>query len=156
MAKTTKAARRRPRPAAAKKSKPKRPVRHKPESLRLHSVSPSITANDLLLSLAWYRDILGFTVEEEWAQEGRLAGVIMKAGTAKFFLSQDDFKKGRDRKKGEGLRLFCATRQKVDQLAADIKARGGTLAQEPTDQPWGVRDFAVMDPDWFKISIRAG
>lgn len=41
----------------------------------------------------------------------------------------------------------------MDQLAADIKARGGSLLSEPTDQPWGSRDFAVEDPDGFKISI---
>ena len=43
--------------------------------------------------------------------------------------------------------------QDIDELAAAIRARGGELAQEPTDQPWGARDFAVVDPDGFKISI---
>jgi uncharacterized glyoxalase superfamily protein PhnB len=127
--------------------------RSKPESLRLRTVTPSLTVNDIHASLAWYRDVLGFTVGEEFHREGALVAVSLKAGTSEFFLGQDDFAKGRDRKKGEGFRLYCATVQDVDKLAAEIKGRGGALAQEPTDQPWGTREIAVVDPDGFKISI---
>jgi uncharacterized glyoxalase superfamily protein PhnB len=47
------------------------------------------------------------------------------------------------------------TVQDVDALAKQIKARGGTLTQEPRDQPWGTRDFALVDPDGYKITIGA-
>lgn len=127
--------------------------RKQPESLRLRSIVPSITATDLQASLAWYRDVLGFTLAEEYKQDDRLMGVRLMAGHVQFLLTQDDFAKGRDRQKGAGLRFFCMTAQDVDRLAADIKARGGKLTQEPRDQPWGARDFAVVDPDGFNISI---
>ena len=68
-------------------------------------------------------------------------------------LGQDDFAKGRDRVKGTALRFYCQTNQDIDALAAAIRERGGKLTQEPTDQPWGRRDFAVVDPDGFNISI---
>ena len=58
-----------------------------------------------------------------------------------------------DRAKGVALRLYCITGQDIDQLAAAIQSRGGKLAQEPRDEPWGTRDFAVVDPDGFLISI---
>jgi uncharacterized glyoxalase superfamily protein PhnB len=80
-------------------------------------------------------------------------GVEMGAGAVIFMLGQDDWKKGRDRVKGEGFRLYCDTSQDVDRLAGQIKARGGTLAQEPEDEPWGARVFSVVDPDGFKITI---
>lgn len=127
--------------------------RKQPETLRLRDVSPSLTVNDLQASIAWYRDVLGFTVAEEYQRDGKVMGVRLIAGAATFLLGQDDFAKGRDRQKGVGFRLFCETAQDVDQLAAAIKARGGKLSQEPTDQPWGARDFAVVDPDGFNISI---
>ena len=127
--------------------------RKKPETLRLRGIVPSITATDLQASLAWYRDVLGFTVAEEYKQDDKLMGAQLTAGAVNFLLSQDDFAKGRDRQKGVGLRLFCTTAQDVDQLAAAIKARGGQLSQEPKDQPWGTRDFAVVDPDGFNLSI---
>ncbi len=127
--------------------------RQQPETLRLRSVVPAITASDLEKSIAWYRDVLGFTVGAEHQVDGVLKAVEMKAGSVDFLVSQDDFAQGRDRVKGVGLRLYCETAQDVDLVATDIVARGGELAQPLTDQPWGARDFAVVDPDGFKISI---
>jgi uncharacterized glyoxalase superfamily protein PhnB len=68
-------------------------------------------------------------------------------------LGQDDWKKGRDRAKGQGVRLYCETTQDVDALARQIRERGGKLDSEPADQPWGSRDFSLSDPDGFKITI---
>jgi uncharacterized glyoxalase superfamily protein PhnB len=70
-------------------------------------------------------------------------------------IGQDDWKKGRDRKKGEGFRIYFTTTGDVDALAAGIKARGGALDSEPMDQPWGSRDFSFTDPDGFKLTIGA-
>jgi len=130
-----------------------RPVRKQPESLRLSSVTPSLTVNDLQRSIGFYRDVLGFHLVDEWKHNGQVVGVQLKAGVVSIMLGQDDFAKGRDRKKGEGFRLYCSTKQDIDQVADLIKARGGSLLEEPKDQPWGARDFAVMDPDGFKITF---
>lgn len=130
--------------------------RKKPETLRLRSVMPALTVNDLDASVAWYRDVLGFVVAQEHEFEGKRMAVTMQAGAVRFLLGQDDFAKGRDRVKGQGLRLYSVSGQDIDRIAANIKARGGALAQEPTDQPWGARDLAVVDPDGFTISISTG
>jgi uncharacterized glyoxalase superfamily protein PhnB len=125
-------------------------------SLEMSSASPSLTVNDLDKSLKWYRDVLGFEVEETWPDEsGKVMGVSLRAGKVSFMIGQDDWKKGRDRRKGEGFRIFCLTTKNVDTLATRIKAKGGLLDQEPKDQPWGMRDFSVTDPDGFKITIAA-
>jgi len=68
-------------------------------------------------------------------------------------LSQDDFAKGRDRKKGQGMRLWLNTVQDIDALAMQIKGRGGVLDQEPRDMPWGARVFTISDPDGFKFNV---
>ncbi|HXI11307.1 MAG TPA: VOC family protein [Thermoanaerobaculia bacterium] len=121
-------------------------------TLRLNAAIPSFTVNDVEKSLAWYRDVLGFKVKERWETEGKLEGVEMKAGEVSFMLGQDDWKKGRDRVKGEGIRMFCSTDQDVDSVAGQVKAAGGTLSQEPNDD-WGMRSFSVIDPNGFKITI---
>ncbi len=139
-----------PRRTAARRA---RAERRQPESLRLRSAAPGFTVDDIDKSLVFYRDILGFTVGDRWMQDGKLAGVELKAGSVPFMLSQDDWKKGRDRVKGEGFRIYCITVQDVDKIAARIRASGGALTQGPTDQPWGMRDLAVTDPDGFKITI---
>jgi uncharacterized glyoxalase superfamily protein PhnB len=125
------------------------------EGASFSEISPSFTVNDLARSLAWYQDVLGCAVDERWEQDGKLMGVSLKAGDVTFMIGQDDWKKGRDRKKGEGFRLYCTTRRDVDAVARGIKARGGKLDSEPADQPWGSRDFSLTDPDGFKITIGA-
>ena len=142
------------KPAKKAKAAPAK-ARAGASSLKMGSASPSFTVNDLQKSLAWYRDVLGFALDERWEQDGKLLGVSLLAGDVTFMIAQDDWKKGRDRKKGEGFRLYCATTQDVDALAGGIKARGGKLDQEPADQPWGSRDFSLTDPDGFKITIGA-
>jgi lactoylglutathione lyase len=159
MAKKSKAKARSGAPARqkrpARRRTVKRPVRKAPETLRMRSAAPGFTVDDIEKSLTWYRDVLGFHVKERMNHEGKLAGLEMMAGSVTFMLSQDDWKKGRDRAKGEGVRIYCMTVQDVDALAKQIKARGGTLTQEPRDQPWGTRDFALVDPDGYKITIGA-
>ena len=123
------------------------------DKLELQSITPFLTANDLQASVAWYRDVLGFVVAEEYKRDDKVMGVRMQAGSVQLMLGQDDFAKGRDRVKGAALRFYCQTDQDIDALAAAIRERGGKLTQEPTDQPWGRRDFAVIDPDGFNISI---
>ena len=144
---------------ATKKAAPKRSAaRRVPaksddgKALRLTSMNPSLTVNDLGTSMAWYRDVLGCQVGELWQQDGVVMGAELKAGDVTIMISQDDWKMGRDRVKGQGIRFYCSTTQDVDKMAAAIKARGGTLASEPKDE-WGMRAFSVADPDGFKITI---
>ncbi|MCM3877259.1 MAG: VOC family protein, partial [Thermoanaerobaculia bacterium] len=133
----------------AKKAKPSKAKGNtKSGSLTLRDTSPGITANDLEKSIAWYTDVVGFAMDERWEEDGKLMGVSLQAGDVTFMIGQDDWKKGRDRKKGEGFRLFCRTTQDIDKLAAKIVAKGGTLDQEPKDQPWGTRELeAALDDD---------
>jgi catechol 2,3-dioxygenase-like lactoylglutathione lyase family enzyme len=137
-------------PAKAKSSAPSK--RQQPESLRLRSVTPTFTVNDVGRSVAWYRDGLGFFVGERWEEGGKLHGVMLKAGACEFGLSQDDFSKGRDRAKGVGFRLWCTTSQDIDAIAARLRAFGGTIIEEPGDRG-DTYSFTAQDPDGFKITI---
>jgi catechol 2,3-dioxygenase-like lactoylglutathione lyase family enzyme len=137
--------------AKAKTAKP----RSAGSGLALSAASPSLTVNDFDKSLAFYRDVLGFKVGETWKDgAGKLIGAALKAGSVIFWIGQDDWKKGRDRKKGEGFRMFCMTKN-VDTIADAIRSKGGRLDLEPTDQEWGLREIALTDPDGFKITIAA-
>ena len=128
-------------------------ARRQPETLRLRAANPGFTVADIDKSVAWYQAVLGCVVADRWERDGKLMGATLRAGVVDFYLGQDDWRKGRDRKKGEGCRLYCVTAQDVETLAATIKARGGTLLHEPQTEPWGERDFALADPDGFKITI---
>lgn len=125
--------------------------RKHPETLRLRAVMPLLVVSDLERSVAWYRDILGFLVSEELRAEGRLAAVQLKAGKVRFLLEQE-VTPDAARSRGEGVRLYCATRQDVHRLAATIQERGGIVEEAPGESHGG-QDFAVVDPDGYRISI---
>ena len=124
-----------------------------PESLRARSLMASLTVKDLPKSLAWYTDLVGFTVDQKHEREGKLVGASLVAGVVRILIGQDDGAKGWDRVKGEGFSLQFTTAQSVDAVAQRIKDSGGTLDAEPADMPWGARVFSLRDPDGFKLVI---
>jgi uncharacterized glyoxalase superfamily protein PhnB len=111
-----------------------------------------LTARDLQTSLAWYRDVLGFTVARTFERAGRLVAASLRAGAVPILLTQDDGARGSDRVKGEGMSLQLTTAQNIDELARRVRERGGTLESEPADV-MGARAFRLRDPDGFKLVI---
>jgi uncharacterized glyoxalase superfamily protein PhnB len=125
-------------------------------SLAGRALSASLTVNDIQASLAWYRGVIGFTVDRNFEREGKLFAVSLKAGDVRILLTQDDGAKGLDRVKGEGFSLMITTDQNVDELANQIKQLGGELASEPETSRFGMRAFRLRDPDGFKLTISSG
>ena len=124
-----------------------------PDPFLARTLSASLTVRDLQKSLAWYQDVVGFTVDRKYERDGKLRAVALKAGDVLLLIGQDDGAKGWDRVKGEGFSLLITTDQNVDEIANRIKERGGTLESEPADMPSGGRIFRVQDPDGFKLAI---
>ena len=123
------------------------------DSFEATELGASLTVRDLHKSMAWYRDVLGFTVAREHEREGKLRAVSLQAGSVRVLINQDDGAKGFDRVKGEGFSLQFTTAQNGDAVANRIRNAGGTLQTEPADMPWGVRVFRLVDPDGFKLVI---
>lgn len=121
-------------------------------ALQATSIIPSLTADDVQKSITFYEG-LGFGIEERWEENGALLGVMLVAGKSRIGLSQDDWKKGRDRAKGQGMRVFILTTQNIDELATRAKAAGIALDREPHDTEMGSRAFEVTDPTGFKLTI---
>ena len=127
-----------------------------PELFHGRSLEAALTVSNLDASVAWYHDVVGFAIERRYERDGRLVAVAVRAGEVHILLSRDDGRKGVDRVKGEGISLQITTHQRVDELADGIRQRGGSLAMEPADAPWGQRVFRLQDPDGFKFTISSG
>lgn len=115
-------------------------------------LAASLTVDDLSASLAWYRDVMGFTVDREFERDGRPIAASIRAGTVRILLGQDDGARGGGRAKGAGFSLQLTTAQNVDEIADRITARGGRLESAPMDA-WGARVFRLLDPDGFRLVI---
>lgn len=117
------------------------------------SLQASLTVKDLEKSIAWYTDVVGFSISRRIERDGTLRGVAVQAGQVALILNRDDGAKGWDRVKGQGMSFYIPTHQDIDALARRIKAHGWTLDSEPEDMPWGARVFRVRDPDGFQWVI---
>ena len=123
------------------------------EAVQISAIVPGLTVDDLQKSITFY-EALGFAIDERWEEKGTLLGVMLRAGKVQIGLSQDDWKKGRDRKKGIGVRLSISTTPgHVDEIAKRAKSAGITLTSDPHDTEWKSRAFEVSDPSGFLLTI---
>jgi uncharacterized glyoxalase superfamily protein PhnB len=113
----------------------------------LHGVQPVLRVADLPAAIAYYRDVLGFAVD---------------------FIAGDPPVHARvssgDRERGYAVRLrliphggaaiqtgpsydWIHVGSDLDGLYEKYRASGVVIVSAPTDQPWGLRDFRIRDPD---------
>jgi len=115
-------------------------------------------------SLAFYRDRLGFEVRKDVAYGGRRwitvgpvgqpgVTIVLEPSAADPGLSADERRTIAEMMaKGCYARLILATPE-LDALFDRLQASGAEVIQEPTDQPYGVRDCAFRDPAGNHIRI---
>ena len=102
------------------------------------SVAPILSVHDLERAVRFYADVLGFT--EEFRVPGSYAGVKLDAVT--IHLSADvPVRKAA----GSGhVYIFC---DEVDSYCQSVASMGAKILCQPADEPYGMRDFVVEDPD---------
>ena len=117
-------------------------------------------------SLAFYRDALGFEVRNDVGYGGKrwiTVGPASQPGTSIVLhpaavgpgpVTDDERRTIVEMMaKGSYAALILATAD-LEGTFARLQASGAEVVQEPTDQPYGVRDFAVRDPAGNLIRIQ--
>ncbi|MGC1419375.1 MAG: VOC family protein [Acidimicrobiales bacterium] len=113
-------------------------------------------------ALGFYRDALGLEVRADVASEGfRWVTVGGQGQDVNIVLSQPHG--GRSQAEGDEL-LSLVTRgslqaaifssDDLDATFEKVRASGAEVLEEPTSQPWGVRDCAVRDPSGNLVRIQ--
>ena len=113
--------------------------------------------NDPDAALAFYRDTLGFEVRNDVGYQGMRwitvgpAGqpatsiVLHPPGVGPGITDEERSTIVEMMAKGTYASLLLATAD-LDSVFARLQARDADIVEEPTDQPYGVRDCAVRDP----------
>ncbi|WP_448004628.1 VOC family protein [Agromyces bauzanensis] len=116
-------------------------------------------------SIAFYRDLLGFEIRNDVGYQGMRWITVAPAGqpdtsivlhppTALPDLTDDERRTILElMAKGSYFGVNLAT-DDVDDTFAKLEAGGAEVIQEPTDQPYGVRDCAFRDPSGNMIRIQ--
>lgn len=113
--------------------------------------------NDADAALAFYRDTLGFEVRNDvgykgmrWitvgpADQPATSIVLHPPGVNAGVTDEERRTIVEMMAKGTYATLLLATAD-LDSVFARLQARDADIVEEPTDQPYGVRDCAVRDP----------
>jgi uncharacterized glyoxalase superfamily protein PhnB len=115
-------------------------------------------------SLAFYRDILGFEVRNDveygglhWITVGPPnqpgTSIVLHPPAADPGITDDERRTIAEMMaKGTYASINLATAD-LDDTFEHLQASGAEVVQEPTEQPWGVRDCAFRDPAGSMIRI---
>jgi catechol 2,3-dioxygenase-like lactoylglutathione lyase family enzyme len=124
--------------------------------------------DDPQASLAFYRDALGFEVRNDVEYEGLHwitvgpagqpdTAIVLTPPAADPGITDDERRTITEMMaKGTYAGINLATKDldgTFEQLQARVSTSGAEVVQEPTDQPWGIRDCAFRDPAGNMIRI---
>jgi catechol 2,3-dioxygenase-like lactoylglutathione lyase family enzyme len=108
-------------------------------------------------SLAFYRDVLGFEVRNDVGQ-GRMrwitvgpagqpgTSIVLDPPAANPGITDDERRTIAEMMAKGTYAMLLLTSQDLDGTFEHLQASGAEIVQEPTEQPYGVRDCAVRDP----------
>lgn len=113
-----------------------------------------VQVHDADLAIKFYRDTLGLELRNDVANEGYRWVTVGAAAQPGVEIVLTNYVNGSpaDGDVVAGLLAKGALNgvhfhaDDLDAAFAKIKAAGAEIVQEPTDQPWGVRDCALRDP----------
>jgi predicted enzyme related to lactoylglutathione lyase len=107
-----------------------------------------IAVPDLETSAAFYRDVLGFTIEEMgdpgWRRFVSGACQIM-AGECPDAMPVADT--------GDHSYMLYLVVDEVDPLHARVVGSGAEIVKAPRDEPWGMREFGLRTVDGHRLMI---
>jgi predicted enzyme related to lactoylglutathione lyase len=103
--------------------------------------------SDFEAGMAWYRDVLGLRIYREYGFGGRITGVVFFLGGG--FL---ELVSGGSPVTGGRAALWLQVPE-VDAEHARLAAAGVEVLSSPVDEPWGLRECWVADPDGVRIAL---
>jgi predicted lactoylglutathione lyase len=107
---------------------------------------PILRVSDFSASMMYYTERLGFAKAWEYGEPASFGCV--KRDSIELFLSL-----GGQGQVGTWISMFV---QDVDVLFEELRRRGAKIVRDPVDEPWGVREMHVQDPDGHTFRFGSG
>lgn len=125
-------------------------------AVAFQSVTPNLVVRDVAASLAFYRDVLGFTVTQTVPDQAPYVFVMLARGSVMVFINDHgaaakDLPQFAMPQYGGTATLFIAV-DAVDALHAAVAPHAPVVMSLRT-QFYGMREFAITDPDGHVITF---
>lgn len=127
---------------------------------------PHIRVKDVARAAEWYSRMLGLTVE--MAMPDKKAPTFVRlgneAGVAMMISNGGDPMKGKPptklvsqaisaRKAQRVVDIYYRVDTDIKKLYSSVKRKGAKISQELTEQPYGMLEFAMKDPDGYTVNV---
>lgn len=123
----------------------------------VRSSFPILYVDDVLASVRFYRDLLGFEEIYRFPDSDEPEYVSLQLADGKIGLSSADFPglHGKPQRPVTGRPFeLCIEVPDVDAFLSELRTRDVGVLAEPADQVWGERVAYVEDPDGNPVHIR--
>ncbi|MBN8869483.1 MAG: VOC family protein [Solirubrobacterales bacterium] len=119
--------------------------------------SSFLPQNDPEAAITFYRDVLGFEIrndvgrgEMHWITVGPAdqpdTSIVLYPPEATPGVTDDEKRTIAEMMAKGTFGTLVLSSKDLDSAFEQIQARGADVVQEPTDQPYGIRDCAIRDP----------
>ena len=123
----------------------------------MNSMVPSLAVANIEESVRFYTEVLGFEVLFSLpGADGSLLHASVGRGEASVMFGKLDPLSAHDQGAlGKGVVLYCTVDddEDIDAYFQRVTGAGAMVAQAPTDQFWGHRDWGITDPDGYLIFV---
>ena len=125
--------------------------------MKLIGLTPNLITNDLARSLAFYRDVLGFSVKQTVPDQAPFVFAWLERDGVQLFLNDGDTVRKDMPSVGSltvgqsGVALFVVLEGIAD-LWVDLKDRV-PVVMPLKDQWYGMTEFSITDPDGYVITF---
>ena len=127
--------------------------------MNITAVKPLLNVFDMHQSVAFYRDVLGCTVESSYEPDGSFYWAMLKLGDAMFMLNAayEDGKRpaspGPERDAAHSDTVLYFECGSVDEVYEHLQAKGWQ-SEEPQTTHYGMRQVYTKDPDGYQLCFQ--
>jgi uncharacterized glyoxalase superfamily protein PhnB len=107
----------------------------------LEKIMPELPLADVSAGVAYYRDVLGFSVNYQQHD----IGVMDRDAVRLLLIARTD--------RHTGIGSCYVYVHDADALHAELVACGALVQGEPISRPWGLREFRVLDPEGNRLTF---
>src|SRR3954447_18376967 len=128
-------------------------------AIRVAGVTPLLEVFDMRRSVAFYRDVLGFELVQQWAPDGHLYWAMLKLGGAVVMLNAryeahaQPAAPDAARAAGHADTELFFDCPEVDEAFRHLRA-AGVAVNEPETTAYGMRTVWATDPDGFRLCFQ--
>ncbi len=120
------------------------------------TLQPILQVADVDASIAFYRDVLGFSVDLAVPDESgkTVHAELSRNGAALMFAPASSLSEAARSLLGAGVTLYITDNDvDIDAFYEQVRAAGARIAEPIQDQFWGDRTFTVQDPDGYHLTF---